>query len=89
MLSRLYYIDIVYMVASGYYPVCERVGAAAKNKKPVLGINLGNLGFLTEAPINKLEHLLKEFFDYVLFYQLRLNSIDLENFSQINNYYHV
>ncbi|MDG2005681.1 MAG: NAD(+)/NADH kinase [Thermodesulfobacteriota bacteirum] len=36
---------------------------AAKNKKPVIGINLGNLGFLTEAPISKLENLLDEFFE--------------------------
>ncbi len=35
---------------------------AAKNKKPVLGINLGNLGFLTEAPLRKLELLLNEYF---------------------------
>ena len=35
---------------------------AAKNKKPVLGINLGNLGFLTEAPLRKLELLLDEYF---------------------------
>ena len=34
---------------------------AAKSKKPVLGINLGNLGFLTEAPLKKLELLLNEF----------------------------
>ena len=37
--------------------------AAAKNKKPVIGINLGNLGFLTEAPISKLKNLLEEFYD--------------------------
>jgi len=36
---------------------------AAKNKKPVIGINLGNLGFLTEAPISKLENLLDDFFE--------------------------
>lgn len=35
---------------------------AAKNKKPVIGINLGNLGFLTEAPLNNLEKLLDDFF---------------------------
>ncbi|NSW88208.1 NAD(+)/NADH kinase [bacterium] len=34
---------------------------AAKNKKPVLGVNLGNLGFLTETPLSKLELLLDEY----------------------------
>ena len=32
---------------------------AAINKKPILGINLGRLGFLTEAPLKSLEHLLQ------------------------------
>lgn len=33
---------------------------AAINKKPILGINLGRLGFLTEAPLKSLEHLLQD-----------------------------
>ena len=35
---------------------------AAMNKKPVMGINLGGLGFLTEAPLNKLNSILDSFF---------------------------
>ncbi len=53
----------VLIVLGGDGTLLHIAEAAAKNKKPVLGINLGNLGFLTEAPINKLEHLLDEFFD--------------------------
>ena len=53
----------VLIVLGGDGTLLHIAEAAAKNKKPVLGINLGNLGFLTEAPINKLEHLLEEFFD--------------------------
>ena len=36
---------------------------AAINKKPVIGINLGTLGFLTEGSISKLNSILKEFFE--------------------------
>ena len=36
---------------------------AAINKKPVIGINLGTLGFLTEGSISKLNSILQEFFE--------------------------
>jgi len=39
---------------------------AAINKKPILGINLGRLGFLTEAPLKSLEHLLQDLLEYQL-----------------------
>ena len=34
-----------------------------KYKKPILGINAGNLGFLTDITVNNLENFLKDFFD--------------------------
>ena len=53
----------VLIVLGGDGTLLHIAEAAAKNKKPVIGINLGNLGFLTEAPISKLKNLLEEFYD--------------------------
>ena len=36
---------------------------AAINKKPVIGINLGSLGFLTEAPYERFKVILDDFFE--------------------------
>lgn len=52
----------VLIVLGGDGTLLRIAEAASKNKKPVIGINLGNLGFLTEAPVGKLKELLEEFF---------------------------
>jgi|TARA_B110000263_G_scaffold48418_1_gene40250 NAD+ kinase len=52
----------VLIVLGGDGTLLHIAEAASKNKKPVIGINLGNLGFLTEAPVGELKELLEEFF---------------------------